>query len=197
MTRGRIGDWREDDIPMPGSRNKSHKSAVVVIPPKESWEPIQELRRVWDRQLRRWMPHITLLYPFRPARELGSATLQVQEVCASFSPFMIRLERFRSFKHATGSHTIWLDPEPAGSLVALQDALWRAFPDCDDVRRFEGGYTPHLSVGQCSSWGVARVLGRLNASWTPLSVTVDRISIITRGDPPEDIFSVTAEFALG
>src|SRR5262249_27220192 len=46
--------------------NATHTTAVVVIPPADAWPPIQALRERYDRQFRRWMPHITLLYPFRP-----------------------------------------------------------------------------------------------------------------------------------
>jgi hypothetical protein len=40
---------------------KTHKTAVVVIPPDDLWAPIQALREKYDRHFRRWMPHITLL----------------------------------------------------------------------------------------------------------------------------------------
>ncbi len=46
--------------------SKVYTSAVVIIPPKEKWKPIQEIRQLYDRNINRWMPHITLLYPFRP-----------------------------------------------------------------------------------------------------------------------------------
>ena len=31
---------------------KVNSSAVVIIPPKKIWEPIQEIRRIYDRQIR-------------------------------------------------------------------------------------------------------------------------------------------------
>jgi 2'-5' RNA ligase superfamily len=48
---------------------KTHQTAVVLIPPEAVWPPIQALRQQYDRHVRRWMPHITLLYPFRPREE--------------------------------------------------------------------------------------------------------------------------------
>ena len=48
---------------------KTHTTAAVLIPPEDVWGPIQAIRREHDRQFRRWMPHITLLYPFRPREQ--------------------------------------------------------------------------------------------------------------------------------
>lgn len=38
---------------------KTHRTAVVAMPPPEVWEPIQAIRRQHDRNVQRWMPHIT------------------------------------------------------------------------------------------------------------------------------------------
>ena len=48
---------------------KTHQTAVVIIPPKEIWASIQLIRQQHDTNYRRWMPHITLMYPFRPRAE--------------------------------------------------------------------------------------------------------------------------------
>ncbi len=45
---------------------KTPTSAVVWIPPDSALPTIQAIRRRYDRHLQRWMPHVTLLYPFRP-----------------------------------------------------------------------------------------------------------------------------------
>jgi len=114
---------------------KTHKSAVVITPPEEIWEPIQKIRRLYDRQFHRWMPHITLIYPFRPRSELERA-------------FALRLRRLRYFTHGRDRFTMWLDPGPCESIAAPQAAFQAQVPDCDDVSKFPRGFTPHLSVCQ-------------------------------------------------
>jgi hypothetical protein len=52
---------------------KTHHTAVVAIPPPEVWSPIQAIRRQHDRNVQRWMPHITLIYPFMPRKHCGEA----------------------------------------------------------------------------------------------------------------------------
>ncbi len=44
----------------------TYTTGLVVIPPEAAWPPIQAIRAEHDRKLRRWMPHITLIYPFLP-----------------------------------------------------------------------------------------------------------------------------------
>jgi len=68
---------------------KSHHTAVAALPPPEVWEPIQAIRRVHDRQIGRWMPHINLLYPFVPVGDVEKAVPLLVEACASVPPFAV------------------------------------------------------------------------------------------------------------
>jgi 2'-5' RNA ligase len=119
----------------------------VIIPPDDLRPPIQAIRRRYDRQVQRWMPHITLLYPFRPRAEFDELAARFAAVCQAFEPFEIELPGFGVFRQHR-QHTLWLSPEPRERLLALQEALWQIVPDCDATRRHAGGFTPHLSVGR-------------------------------------------------
>ena len=177
---------------------KTHKTAVVLIPPQELWEPIQRIRRTYDRQVRRWMPHITLIYPFRPAEEFPVLADRLAEACAALEPFELTLAEFRWFAHGRRSFTIWLAPEPAGKVRALQAAIQQVVPDCDDVSRHAGGFTPHLSVGQVRDrQRLERLLAQLTARWEALRFVAREISLIRRGDPPDDVFRVERTASLG
>ena len=130
---------------------KTHRTAVVAIPPPEVWEPIQAIRRQHDRNVHRWMPHITLLYPFMPREQFGEALPRLLEVSRQSAAFQVTLATFQAFTHAFGKATIWLTPEPRHAFVTLQGILQAVFPAYDEQSRFPTGFTPHLSVGQASS----------------------------------------------
>jgi 2'-5' RNA ligase len=75
---------------------KTKRSAVVWIPPPDAWAPIQAIRRRHDRQIARWMPHVTLLYPFWPRARFDEAERLLAPVCSRMGPFPITLGRFQS-----------------------------------------------------------------------------------------------------
>jgi 2'-5' RNA ligase len=173
----------------------------VAIPPAEVQPPIQDLRRRYDRQFRRWMPHLTLLYPFRPREEFAELLDTVRTACRSVPPFEVELREFRAFAHGERSVTLWLAPLPADGLANLHRALLSAFPDCVDTAQFEGGYTPHLSVGQVRGPEAVRraeeLRAQLQAGWQPLRVAVREVSLLWRNEPPDDVFRVAERVALG
>ena len=76
---------------------RSYKTAVVIIPPDHLWGPIQGLRKQYDRNYRRWMPHITLLYPFRAVSAFEQVIPALAQACRSLDPFGVQLNRFDLF----------------------------------------------------------------------------------------------------
>ncbi len=160
---------------------KTHRTSVVAIPPHEVWEPIQAIRRQHDRQIHRWMPHVNLLYPFLPREHFDTALPVLQHACQRVSAFAVTLAAFRSFTHASGRGTIWLDPEPKDDFVCLQATLQDAFPNYDNQSRFSGGFTPHLSVGQTASRRAMRpLITALQSAWEPLRFSLTAIALIWR-----------------
>ncbi|MDC3960949.1 2'-5' RNA ligase family protein [Polyangium jinanense] len=165
---------------------KTHWTAAVLVPPPESWEPIQAIRKVHDRKIGRWMPHVTLLYPFRPRVEFDALAPALAAACAEVSPFTLTLRHFGHFQHGRGRFTVWLDPEPHEPILALHAALVQVVPDCDDTARPAGGFKPHLSVGQANGDGeLARFLGEVESTWMPIAFKVHAVALIAReGEAP-------------
>ena len=178
--------------------SKTHQTAVVLIPPQECWEPIQVIRRVHDRHVERWMPHVTLLYPFRPRAAFDEAADVLQSAVEDMKPFDVQLREFRHFRHGRMSYTIWLVPEPGDALKQLQNRLQAALPDCDDVSRYGAGFTPHLSVAQVRGAApLEELMGLLRESWRPLVFRATQVSLIWRDAPPNDVFQVDRSVPLG
>ena len=178
---------------------KTYHTAVVLVPPAEVWPPIQAIRERHDRHAHRWvMPHITLLYPFRPQQEFPLHTEQLSMACRTLVPFSLCLREFRYFDHGRGSYTLWLAPEPAHTVKQLQRVLQGVVPDCDDVSRYAQGFTPHLSVAQARGQAMMeRLKDDLQAAWQPLSFRAAAVQLIWRNPPPDDVFRVGSTIPLG
>src|SRR5262249_14793201 len=140
----------------------------------------------------RWMPHITLLYPFMPREHFGEAFPRLLEVGRQSAALQVTLTTFRAFTHAFGKATIWLAPEPGQALVTLQTTLQAALPAYDEQSRCPTGFTPRLSVGQASSpRGRQQLLESLQASWQPVQFTLTAIALIWReADGPFEVAHV-------
>ena len=177
--------------------DKTHQTALVIIPPAEIWEPIQKIRREHDKQVKRWMPHVTLLYPFFPKTKFTEAAGRLAPVGWNIAPFEVTLGSLDAFQHGKGSFTLWLRPEPSQAIAELQTKLWQVVPAYSETRSFSGGFTPHLSVGQVQGRGAkTALLKRLQRDWEPLSFKVDAVSLISRRAPPNDTFQVDRRISL-
>ena len=177
---------------------KVHQSAVVLSPPQSDWDAIQAIRKKHDRNFCRWMPHITLLYPFYPKAEFEGVVDQLAVACKNVDAFELSFLHFQYFQHGRSSFTLWLVPEPNAAVCALQEALWQAVPDCDDTQKHKDGFTPHLSVGQVRSrQDLDVLLPELQTHWTGLTVQAKQVDLIWRNDKPDDVFRVGYSIVLG
>jgi 2'-5' RNA ligase len=177
---------------------KTFTTAVVLIPPGEVQPSIQAIRQVHDRHFKRWMPHITLLYPFRPRSEFDHLAERFASACQASEPFQVELAEMRFFQHRRDSFTLWLAPEPKAAVVRLQALLGSVVPDCDDVVKHRDGFTPHLSLGQVrGEWQMLALQQALRAAWQPIAFTTREISLIWRGEPPDDVFRIGQTVRFG
>lgn len=178
-------------------KRKTHKTAVVIIPPENLWQPIQAIRQRHDRHFRRWMPHITMIYPFRPREEFDELAEQFQSACQNIQPFPIKFAGLNYFHHRKEDYTLWLAPEPKEPIVILQQRIHQLVPDCDDVTRFKNGFTPHLSVGQVTGKSaMLKLKEALQTGWNPISFKVNKVYFIWRNEPPDDVFRVSHRIKL-
>ena len=178
-------------------KNKTHNTAIVIIPPPDAWRPIQAIRHKHDSKVRRWMPHITLIYPFSPESDFERAAEELAPVCKAIPSFDVELATFRTFNRGKGYHTLWLTPEPERPLGDLHARIWAAVSWQDDfspgIERFE----PHLSVGQArGTVNAVKLLEELQADWAPIRFHVPAVHLISRGSRPDDAFRIVKSLPL-
>jgi len=177
--------------------SKVYTSAVVIIPPQEKWSPIQEIRKKYDRQINRWMPHITLLYPFRPTNEYHSIEKEFIDTGKKIESFEITLKNFHYFNHGRQRYTLWLRPEPVELIKDLQSRILKIVPDCNDVNKYEKGFNPHLSVGQITGKNVVLDLReKLQKNWATLKFHLNSIFFISREKSKTSQFEIKKRFQL-
>eukprot|EP00033_Pygsuia_biforma_P003978 GCRY01004357.1.p1 GENE.GCRY01004357.1~~GCRY01004357.1.p1 ORF type:complete len:731 (-),score=169.61 GCRY01004357.1:391-2583(-) len=170
---------------------KSVKSTVALIPSLESWVSIQAIRKQHDKQYKRWLPHINLLYPFFEESVFSQLMSDnkteslLKDTLRSIQPFTLSFNKFGFFKHGK-SCTIWLEPEatPKSAINDLQAKLEKVFPVCSDLRqRGENGFTAHLSVAQCKGENEAkRLISQFEQSFFGVTMTIQSVFYLGRKD---------------
>lgn len=176
----------------------THSTAIVVIPSQDVWHAIQAIRTKRDAKVRRWMPHITLVYPGRPVSDFPAVQERLAIACHDLPAFEVELADFRTFRHRRGNYTIWLAPKPDAGLIELQAVVQRAVLGDEFVGGRPQGFQPHLSVGQVQgNIEMQRLVAELQAAWQPVRFAVSGISLIWRDEPPDDVFRVAGTVPLG
>jgi len=176
---------------------KVHSTAVVIIPPKKMWGTIQVIRKKYDRHIHRWMPHITLLFPFRPQSDFSKLESLFSTTCKKIALFEISCNIFKYFHHGKQKYTFYLAPEPENLITNLQYKLLEIVSDCNDVNLYKSGFIPYLSVGQNKGkYNLEALLKNLQINWVPLKFKITSIYFIAREKPKLSEFKIKKEISL-
>ena len=105
--------------------------------------PLAQLRSRWDRAaLAGAQPHVTVLYPFLPERELTpKVAAELGRIAAAVRPFDARFETVRRF-----DGLVWVEPEPATPFVRLTEAVVARWPEWPPYGGLFDEVIPHLTV---------------------------------------------------
>lgn len=126
-------------------------------------------------------PHVTLLYPWRPAPLEPRDREEVVTAVAGIAPFTLTFRRLGRFPGV-----LFLVPEPEDELRALTQRLVRAFPETPPYGgQFGADTTPHLTIALAESEDEltrleADIRARLEPRF-PLRILVHALSIEEEG----------------
>lgn len=105
-------------------------------------------------------PHITLLYPWRPAPLQPTDLNEAAVAVAGIAPFTVTFRHLGRFPV-----TLFLSPEPEDILRTLIQRLVRAFPETPPYGgQFGADFTPHLTIAKAAT---EEELNQLQADMLP------------------------------
>lgn len=121
-------------------------SAVVVRVPLPS--ALGRLRRRWDWATGVGTPsHVTILFPFLPARLLDTGVRRsLSEIAAGQQPFEVRFSRIGRFPGV-----VYLAPEPSEPFMRLTAAVAARFPEFPPYGGQFGEVVPHLTITEAEA----------------------------------------------
>ncbi|EAR94356.1 2'-5' RNA ligase family protein (macronuclear) [Tetrahymena thermophila SB210] len=163
------------------SFSKVFHSALIIKPPQDKWNQIQEIRKIHDKAYERWMPHINMSFPFVQPEKFSDAAKLLQQEFQDFEEFEIEFKVFDNFTHGKSS-VLYLKPQVNENQLQLaQQKIQKVFPFLDDLsKKGEGGFAPHLTCGQFSSNQIEKVKKQYQEKYAPIKFTCSELCLITR-----------------
>jgi 2'-5' RNA ligase len=161
------------------SQGAFERKSAIIVPVPDAERAVGDIRRLFDPSAAVGVPaHITLIHPFYPAPVPEETIHELEQFFASAVPIVLRFESVGRF-----SNTLYLEPTPAGSLIALTEALAERWPQWPPYSGEHRDIVPHLTVAdQLVDRARLETLAASVASRLPLSTTVTEAWLI-ESDP--------------
>jgi 2'-5' RNA ligase len=139
-------------------------------------------------------PHLTILFPFLSANDLGGEALgKLQRAFAPVSPFGYELTRVESFPDA-----VWLAPEPAERFLDLIGKARDAYPGLTPYGDPSLEPVPHCTIAAVDhSARVDELLRQLRAELEPrLPIRCRATKLALLAEQPDETWRTHATFPL-
>jgi 2'-5' RNA ligase len=152
------------------------RSALIVAVPEA--EPlVHEWRMLHDNAALGIPAHITLIFPFVAAEEIGEELIgELRELFAGQPAFSFTLARVARFPEAA-----WLAPEPDEPFRRLTSLIFSHYPDYPPYEGIHEEVIPHLTVGRGDTAFQDQVDNALTAH-LPVEARVNDLTLIVEDD---------------
>lgn len=174
-------------------RSAPESALVVLVPEAEAL--VRPVRARYDPSAAQGMPaHVTILYPFQPPRAITPSVLAaLQDVCARFSPFQVRLSQLGRFPDV-----LYLAPVPPGPFQVLTHAIVQRFPETPPYGGRFAEVVPHLTLAQLADGEglehVAAEFMQTAGGCLPIEAAVTDVALM---DNEPGVWRVRVRFRLG
>ncbi len=158
------------------------KESAVIVPVPEAEAAVGEHRSRLDRAASWGVPaHVTVLFPFLPPDQLGSAHLRtLADAIRSVPRFDTTFADIRWF----GEDVVWVAPEPDLGFHALIDAVTTAFPEYPPYGGAFGDSVPHLTIGAHAGRDELGAAAEAVAAHLPFAASIDVAHLLQGSDAP-------------
>ncbi|KRX00483.1 RNA ligase/cyclic nucleotide phosphodiesterase [Pseudocohnilembus persalinus] len=178
---------------------KATWTALVISPPQDKWDQIQDIRKKFDKAYDRWMPHINICFPFVRPEKFNEFVQEFQKDFENLEPFKITLNKFQHFDHGKKS-VMYLEPETSDKQESIKNILkiiLKKKPFLNDQNiKSENGFTPHLTCGQFGTANIEHEKQKFQKNWKPIEFKVEEVFLISR-EGTENPFKVIQKLKLG
>ena len=165
------------------------RSALIVVVPEA--EPlVHEWRLRYDNAELGIPAHVTLIFPFVPADEIGEELVdELRNLFAEQPAFEFTLARVARF-----SDVAWLAPDPSDPFRRLTDLIFSRYPDYPPYEGIHEEVLPHLTVAM----GDAALQDEVEAALTPhLPIGAHAGEVTLLVEDEADQWSESERFPLG
>jgi 2'-5' RNA ligase len=165
------------------------RSALVITVPEA--EPlVHEWRMRYDNAALGIPAHVTLIFPFIPAEEIGEGLVaELRELFADQPAFEFTLARVGRF-----ADVAWLAPDPSDPFRRLTDLIFSRHPEYPPYEGLHEEVIPHLTVAV----GDAALQDEVDAALSPhlpMAAYAGEVTLLAEDESGH--WSVSERFPLG
>ncbi len=144
---------------------------MVLVPAVDVGQVVTDLRMKYDPSAAAGvLPHLTLMFPFIPPRELTDLAVDdLESLIGRSAAFEVSLSRVNQFEQGV----VYLEPEPVAPFIHLTKEIGRQFGLLPFGGQFGEEPVPHLTVGVLESVSVRRRIAYQLVPELPITIRAD------------------------